>query len=146
ALLALDAPDRVLAPGPASGDAASAQRPSPGAEEPRSAPLRVPAYVAFGVGGAGVAIGAITGGVFVGKAGPLKARCPDARCPPDAQHDLDSTRALGNAATAGLVLGAAGLVTGAVLFFVRPPRPPPTQTVALKPWAGLGSAGVMGSF
>jgi hypothetical protein len=111
---------------------------------------RVPAAVAFAIGGAGLVLGAVTGGVFLAELGKLQGNCPQHRCPPGEQPRIDSTRALGNASTVGFVVGLTGVATGTVLYLVRPGTRQAAATRArvleLSPWIGAGSAGVRGSF
>jgi hypothetical protein len=111
---------------------------------------RVPAAVAFAIGGAGLVLGAVTGGVFLAELGKLQGSCPQHRCPPGAQPQIDSTRALGNASTAGFVVGLTGVAVGTVLYLVRPGTRQAATSRArvfeLSPWIGAGSAGLRGRF
>ncbi|MFO0592854.1 MAG: PEGA domain-containing protein, partial [Polyangiaceae bacterium] len=62
--------------------------PAPG---PQIKPLT---FITLGVAGAGLVVGAITGGITLGAAGDLKKRCPDNHCPNDEQGAFDSANAL----------------------------------------------------
>lgn len=86
-----------------------------------SAPNRTGAYVAFGVGAAGVAAGSVLGLMALQKHGDLKDQCPNNVCLSDKQSDLDGAKGLGNASTIAFAIGGAGLVLGTVLFFTASP-------------------------
>ena len=75
--------------------------------------------IAFGIGGAAALIGAITGGIFVGKAGAHKDACGnDGVCPPELESEGDSIRTLGTVSTIAFVVGGAGVIAGTVLLFI----------------------------
>jgi hypothetical protein len=119
-------------------------------DEPSSGPSRAPAIVAFTVGALGIGVGAVTGVMFLGRLGDLKDQCPDDRCAPEDQDEIDSTGLLGNISTIGFGVGAAGVITGVVLLAVSGSKPRATTgkvaTTKVQPWLGLGSAGVRGAF
>jgi hypothetical protein len=72
-----------------------------------------------GVGVAGLAVGAITGLMAIGKSNDAKAVCPeDGRCANrDAVDASDSARTLGLVSTIGFIAGGVGLAAGAALYF-----------------------------
>jgi hypothetical protein len=117
-----------------------------------------PSYVLpgilFGVGGASLLVGIITGGVFVGKAGELKDRCPDNQCAPEDEEEGDSVATLGNVSTATLVIGAVGIVAGTIFLFVPLGEDDPAETSteaeveasAPQLRLGIGSIGIDGRF
>lgn len=80
----------------------------------------VPGAVLLGVAGASLAASAITGALSLGKTATLDAECPNKRCPSSLASTADAARALGDASTATLVIGAASAVAGTVLLIVRP--------------------------
>jgi len=86
-------------------------------------PSRVPAYVAFGVGAAGVAVGTIFGLMATSKKNDLEDGCVNKVCPPSAQDDIDSGKTLGNVSTVGFIVGGVAALAGAVLFFATAPAP-----------------------
>ncbi len=105
--------------------------------EPKAAPapeappgpsgLRIGAYAAFGVGGALVVVGAITGGLALGKKSAVQAGCTldsahgVATCN---QAGLDAGHAattLGAASTGTFVVGAVALGAGVGLLVAAPP-------------------------
>jgi hypothetical protein len=117
-----------------------ARRPEPGS--------RVPAYVAFGVGGVGVILGAITGVLSLSKVSDLRQSCPGNQCSPAEQGSISSAQSFGTVSTVGFVLGGLGVATGTVLLFVRPwgGRAADSSSASIAPWIGLGGAGAAGRF
>jgi hypothetical protein len=115
------------------------------------------ALVAFGVGGAGLVVGSITGILAIGKHGDLKDQCPDGTCPSNAQSDVDSYKTMGTISTIGFIVAGVGGIAGAVLLFTAPKEsasaaPPsrfatvPTKGLTMTPYFGGTSAGVSGRF
>jgi hypothetical protein len=116
------------------------------------------AYVALGVGGAGLIVGGITGFLALGKKGDLKG-CVDNRCPSNQQSTLDSAKSMATVSTVGFSVGVVGVGLGVILLLtgnnsgnqagqsganvakVEPPR-----GVHVEPWIGAQSAGLSGSF
>lgn len=108
-----------------------------------------PAVVAFSIGGAGIAVGAITGVLFLGAMGDLSDRCPEDRCAPEDQEAIDEAGLLGNVSTVGFAVGGAGLVAGVILAVVRPGGGDASASASateIEPWIGAGSGGVRGRF
>lgn len=70
-------------------------------------------YALLGVGGAGILVGAITGGIAVSQHGELRDRCVGGRCEPTEYDTLDGFRTMSTVSTAGVLVGvvvaAAGL-------------------------------------
>ncbi len=112
---------------------------------------RVPAYVAVGIGGAGIAAGAAFGLVTLSKTSSLDKRCPTrSTCPASAQSDIDLSKMTAWTSTIAFGVGAAVLLPG--LYFAlrgEASGPPPGDVAShptLRPWFGLGSGGIDGSF
>jgi hypothetical protein len=105
-----------------------APSPSPSPAEPPGADAhgkgssnKTLALVAFGVGGAGLVVGGVTGVLALGKAGDLKTACnADKICPPNEQSNVDSYKAMGTISTIGFVVAGVGGVAGALLWFTAP--------------------------
>jgi hypothetical protein len=145
-----------IAPVPAATFAAPApEMPSPAAPEApaSSSPNRVPAYLALGVGGAGIVVGTIFGILALGNKSSLDSDCPLGKdaCPPDKQADVNSLNSsLGTNAllsTLGLSIGVVGLGAGTYLFVsAKSDTGPKSARVEVRPWIGPGSAGWVGSF
>ncbi len=108
-------------------------------------PMRALAFVAGGVGVVGLGVGIGVGLAATSKHSTLESECPGMSCPSTANGDLDSFHSLRTVSTVGYTLGALGLVGGGVLFFLSRPGKNST-TASVRPWLGLGSAGVGGLF
>ena len=50
----------------------------------------------------------------------MKKDCVGDVCPPSRQEDIDSARSLGTISTIAFIVGGAGLVSGAILWFTAP--------------------------
>jgi hypothetical protein len=72
------------------------------------------AYVALGVGGAGLAVGGITGFLALGKKSDLD--CIDERCPSSEKSTLDSARTMATVSTVGFAVGFVGVGAGVILL------------------------------
>ena len=105
------------------------------------------AYIAFGVGGAGLLVGAITGAIALGKHSDLKEACSTGTCPADQKSQLDSYHTMGTLSTVGFIVGAVGVGAGAVLFLTAPKETKPPETTGwIRPYIGFGTAGATGRF
>ena len=93
---------------------------SPSTEEPAAPAMsppskRVWSYVAFGVGGLGFTVAAVSGAVALEKQSKLDAAC-NPTCPSSSADDLASFHSNRALAITGLVVGAAGVGVGVYLF------------------------------
>jgi hypothetical protein len=119
------------------------------------------ALVAFGVGGAGLVVGAITGVIALGKAGDLDDKCKDKTCPPTEQDAVDSYKSMGTISTIGFIVAGIGGATGLVLLLTSPkssqgsaggsryatvPVKTEARGLSMTPYFGGTSAGITGSF
>lgn len=108
--------------------------------------------IAYGVGGAGLIMGVVAGGIFVGKADDLKAKCeayptPAADpnlCPRDTDEEGDEVKLLGNVATAGFVIAGVGAVAGTLLLLFMPDDD--AQAGVPEVWLGPTGFSVRGRF
>ncbi|WP_437767446.1 hypothetical protein WMF27_19100 [Sorangium sp. So ce281] len=137
----------VAPPPPVKPRPPVAPGPDPRAPAPGSggSSRTVLAIAAFGLGGAGLAAGAIGGVLALGKHGDLSARCPGDRCAPSLRGEVDSYHAMGTLSTIGFAIGAVGVGAGAFLLLTAP-RSPERAGISITPVIGLGSAGAKGSF
>ena len=104
----------------ATSDGASAP-PSPASSAASvSDKRRLGAYVAGGAGAALVVVGAVTGGLALGKKSTVNADCAGLVCNSTGEAAVKAGKTLGTVSTIGFTVGAAGLVAGAVLFFTAP--------------------------
>jgi hypothetical protein len=131
--------------------------PAPNAEAPPPPPPeakrdRTLAYVAFGVGGAGLVFGAVTGALALGKHGDLADKCPNDRCPNALGDEVDSFRTMGTLSTIGFIVAGAGIAAGTVLWITAPKKEPApgaarsASYVSVRPYLSLGGGGVAGTF
>jgi hypothetical protein len=132
-----DRRERVLfvATAPVGGAAA------PATDRPASAGLgtqRIAAIAAASVGVAGVAVGAIFGIQSASKHDQAQRACPDV-CADQTSVDLWSdAQTAGNVSTIAFVVGAAGLVGGAILWFTAKPAAGTAPAAAI----GLGPGSI----
>jgi hypothetical protein len=130
---------------------------SPGAEQPAVASAggsggggALP-WVAFGVGGAGLAVGAITGVMAMGKHSDLanSAHCSGTTCDPSEQANLDTFHTLATISTIGFIVGGVGVAAGALLLVARPRTESLARAQAglrITPVIGPASIGAVGQF
>jgi hypothetical protein len=110
---------------------------------PSPEPNRLPAYIAFGAGGVGLVLGAITGGITVAKTNDLNGACgPSKVCPASAHGDFDTALALSRVATVSLVVAGVGAALGATLLVVSDRKAQTSASVI----AGPSFIGVKGAF
>lgn len=77
---------------------------------------RTTAYIAGGVGAAGMIVFGVFGAMHLSTFGDLEDQCPGGRCPASLQGDADSGQTYQTVANVGLVVGAIGLAAGTALF------------------------------
>jgi hypothetical protein len=105
------------------------------------------AYIALGIGAAGVITGTVTGLIAMSKHNELSDVCLNGRCPPEHQDTLDGFHLMGNVSTIGFILGGVGAAAGLTLLLTAPsdPEEPASgSNVSLR--AGFGSILVRASF
>ena len=115
---------------------------APPPSSPGPPPLRTWSYVAGGVGVAGFVVFGVFGAMTASKYSSLEQACPDKRCPPGKQGDVDAGKTDQLIANVGLGVGIAGLAAGATLFLLSSGRG--EKSVALR--LGPGSATMSGRF
>lgn len=115
------------------------------------------AYVALGVGGAGLVVGGITGFLALGKKSDLKG-CVDNGCPSSQEDTLDSAKTMATVSTVGFAVGFVGVGVGVVLLLTggssnsaalaKPQlaQHEPFAGVHVEPWLSNEQAGLRGSF
>ncbi len=116
--------------------------------EPGATKNYTPAYVAYGVGAAGLVVGTITGVLAMSKA----SDCPNKVCA--TQGDLDSAKSMATVSTITFGIGIAGAAVGTILLFTaNKNEAPPAQArartqpkLSLHPYVGVGSLGLSGTF
>jgi len=112
----------------------------------------LPAWIAFGVGGAGLVLGSVTGIWALGAHSDLDAAGPSGTCHPkdgteehEMRSDLSRYHTLGTISGVGFAIAIAGAATGAVLLVTGGAASAPAKA-AVFPVVGPGSLGVAGRF
>jgi len=140
----------ALEPDPDARAAAAAKD----AAQPVAAPTpaqhdRTLMYVAFGVSGAGLVLGGVTGALALGKRSELSKVCQSDThaCQSDQNDKLSSYHTLGTLSGVGFALGVAGAGAGVALWYLNRDQAPNTaHGVKVRPYLGLASFGAVGSF
>jgi hypothetical protein len=131
-------------------EVASPSQPSSDVYRPRqnSRARRVFTYVAFGVGGAGLIAGGVTGGMFLKKRADLKSEClADGSCPSSSAKKISTYHTYSTISAAALGVGVLGAGTGLVLLLTEPKQEtPPSAGLSVRPLLGLGLLGAEGTF
>jgi len=124
--------------------------PVPGA---RSSASFVGIIAAYGVGALGIGLGAATGVVAKEELEEVRNRCGGTQCVAEEAQNLDDVRRLGNASTAGFVLGTLGVAAGTGLLLwskygAENTRKGDRASLGVRWGAGVGLGGffVKGSF
>lgn len=115
------------------------------------------AYVALGVGGAGLVVGGITGFLALGEKSDLDG-CVGDRCPSSERDTLDSAKSMATVSTVGFAVGFVGVGVGVVLLLTgndsrnaalvepRLARAERRSDLHVEPWIGNDAAGLRGTF
>lgn len=119
------------------------------AEPPRQAHSRWLTYVGFGLGGAGVIAGAVTGAISWSKTSDIKDACAANQCPESRSADIDSAQTWATVSNVSFIVGAAGIGVGIVSLLTRSSKTadaPQPAAVSVVPSFGPGYAGIQGRF
>jgi hypothetical protein len=136
-----DAPTPVVSVGADSSVPAS----------PKSS-TRTLAFVAGGVGLVGVGAGVLFAVMRSSKVKESEDLCtgPSGACPESQRAKIDeldnSAKTNGTLSVVGFAVGGIGLATGAALLVMSSPSTSSAASPRVRPWLGLGSAGVAGTF
>jgi hypothetical protein len=109
------------------------------------------AYIGFGVGGAALVAGAITGIMSMSKTSSLKNDCPNNECPSSKHDDLQSAKSLATISTISFIVAGVGATVGIIDLLANKgsssasPEPAPA-TARVQLYVGVGSAGIQGAF
>ena len=142
-------PEMVAAETPpdTSGPAPTRERPTDTApaEPGRDDTL---AYVALGVGGAGLVAWGVSGVFFLKEHSALKNDCTNNKCSPDQQQHKDRYETLGWISGASFAVGVAGVATGVTLLLLddQDTTQGKASGVRVAPYFAGTSAGVTGRF
>ena len=112
-------------------------------------------WVAFGVGAAGIGVGAVAGFIAMGKHSDIADKCNQSTtCAyAGAGTDIDSYHTVATISTVGFIVGGVGVAAGAILLLTRPktessaaPAHFAQTALRVQPVIGLGSIGAIGEF
>ena len=115
-------------------------------------PSRLPAIVAFSVGGAGILVGSITGVASLNKVSALNKVCPNKHCTDTSlRSQADSAKTLGTISTIAFVVGGLGVATGVSFLVIKPnfggaPTAQGSRAPNLRIGLGFGSISASGRF
>jgi hypothetical protein len=103
---------------------------SPAADAPKRS---IAPWIAGGVGVAGLAVGAITGAIVLGKRSDFDKHCGGSplQCDPQGKSDASTGNTLGPVSTVGFIVGGLGIGVATVLLVTRKPSHPASPTVGL---------------
>jgi hypothetical protein len=124
----------------------------PVAAPPPSHTARTIGVVGFGVGGAGLVVGAVTGLLSLQKTNALKSACDGNQCPTSSGSDLDTARSMATVSTLSFVVAGIGVGVGGGALLIGDKHggeSSPANAHAkpeVTPWIGLGAAGLRGTF
>jgi hypothetical protein len=104
-----------------------------------------PGIALLAAGGAGLLMGAVTGGVSLARVAAIKEECIDNHCPASSEPAAEDARALGIASTVTLTIGGVAVVSGLVMLLLDKP-PAPTAGRALDWQVGPGGISLGGRF
>jgi hypothetical protein len=138
-------PEPTAAPSAGPTAAQPSQSPAPTAESPAAAPPnRIPAYVAFGVGGVGVVLGSVFGLMASSKKSDLDAACTAKICGADQQKTINDGKGFATVSTVGFVVGAVGLAVGTYLYLTAGPSSPAAKSASRRGvFAGVDHVGLV---
>jgi hypothetical protein len=134
--------------GPVPAGPVAVDAPAPDAQGGGSS-VRKPVGIAFvAAGGAGLLIGAITGGLAASKRSSLVQQCPSGHCSstlePTLQPQVNTLDTMATASTIGFVAGGIFAATGVILLVTAPKSTPTTTGVV--PLIGPGFLGLRGRY
>jgi hypothetical protein len=101
-------------------------------------------YVGFGVAGAGLIAGAVSGALTLSGTSELADRCPSGNCPPSEHDRLRATDRWATVSTISFAVAGVAAAVSVVGWFATSPKK--IETGSVRPMIGLGTVGLMGSF
>jgi hypothetical protein len=102
-------------------------------------------FVGLGVGGAGLILGAVTGGLAIPKHNALDKACPAGLCTSSQADAVGNYHLFTTLSTVGFIAGGVLAATGVVLVVTAPRRAAPASA-GVNPVIGAGFAGAQGWF
>jgi hypothetical protein len=135
---------------PAAAAPAAAQAPVDTPPDTGAPKRSILPWIAFGVGGAGLITGAITGGLTLGQHSQIASDCGGgSSCPTSEQSKIDSFHTMAMVSNVSFIVGGLGVAAGVVLLIVHPYDAPPSAPATglhVTPAIGPGSVGAIGTF
>jgi hypothetical protein len=107
---------------------------------------RTPAYVAYGVGAAGLLLGGATTILMLRTRDNLEANCREGQCPPRSARDVSRFPLYGTLAAVGLGVGLAGAGVGTYFLLSSKPRDEVASSGAVTAELAPGYVGLSGRF
>jgi hypothetical protein len=122
--------------------------------EPRSTdkPNHVPAFIALGMGAAGLVAGTVSGAIALGYKGPVNTACAPAGDPGACSSKRDAGNRAADISTVSFITGGVAVGVGALLFFASGGKPAAAagasapQGPTIRPQVGWGTLGLEGRF
>ena len=102
-------------------------------------------YVLLSIGGAGLVVGAVTGFMAMSEASDLKDKCDDGEPGNCDQGDIDSAKTVAMVSNIGFGVGAAAGLVGVILLATSG-KSESAHREGVRPYVGIGNAGVTGRF
>ncbi len=121
-------------------------------EEASSGGTMVPAGIAYGVGGAGLAVGAAFGILAFQKTDEVEELCGGTTCPQEYADEVAAAQDYGTASTVAFAIGGLGVVAGLILTFTVGMDDGPSESEEEKkgarvtPVVGPGFVGLTGVY
>ena len=159
--VSIELPAQGAAPPPPTGDEAKPEGEQP--TESSGGGNKLLIFGGFGLAGAGVVAGSVTGLLAMSKASSVKgsSNCQNQNgttiCNSGADSDISSGKSMATISTVSFIVAGVGAAIGVVGFFVgggdsapaaKPADAPAADQSSTRiiPWIGLGSAGLNGTF
>jgi hypothetical protein len=113
----------------------------------------LPAYIALGAGGVGLAVGAIFGAMALGTKGSLDSACTNKICPSTKQGDINSLGTQATLSSVGFGVGVVGAAVGVILLVTsggnapsQEGHPAAQRGFRVSPWVVGNGLGLEGTF
>jgi hypothetical protein len=137
-----------VAPDPLGIESGIAPRGTVGEDPGTTHSIPILAYVAGGVGAAGVGVGVITGLLANAKYDDAERLCPDSRCPAGSPglDAVDAFRTWRMVSSVSYGVGAAGIAAGVILWLTASDDADSARSRSIEPWGTAKAAGIRGTF
>jgi hypothetical protein len=107
---------------------------------------KIAAFVSFGLGGAALIAGGVTGGLALVTRSDLADKCTNHQCSPAQAGELSDGNTFAWISTFAFAGGAAALVVGVIVLAVSGHKHAAPQSAYVTPWIGPTGAGISGAF